>query len=151
MERRGQPPVARGYFTGPAWRDRYFQDIYRPFMRAAAAPQGLSTAVARLSPLFAARENLTFITNAVVVPGSRQFQSYARMSHSVMRQHGLIQPGWDFDRVQRHVLAGNNVNDFARSRGGPTGILLTHWVDLHVEGSGAGPEVANSLCKWKEP
>ncbi|OEU64787.1 MAG: hypothetical protein BBJ57_04775 [Desulfobacterales bacterium PC51MH44] len=102
IETKNQPLKIRAYWFGTGWDKKYATDIFKPFIAAGKngslkkqIAQGresgsLSKTIVTLSPLFAARENITFIINAIgnnLHPNQRDF---VKNAYGLLVDQGLV-------------------------------------------------------------
>jgi hypothetical protein len=131
------------------WENLYYAGILLPFLENANQVGNEDLDSARnlpqqfdFSPLFAARQNITFIANSISMRYTLgTHQNIVYWTHRVLREQGYVLGG--ADEVRTRMMTGGSVEDFARTTGGATGILLTGGLTVLWKGY-----VARN--KWRE-
>lgn len=128
-------PKVRGYWISSGWDKKYVDKIYKPFIDAAksgglikAIDKGkkkgfVEESVETLSPLFAARENLTLLTVSLGAFLNKDAEKITKDVFQIMKDQKLISASVTFDQAKSKLkLNGSAADDFVEGKG-MTGVL----------------------------
>jgi len=132
---KGKQPKVKAYWFAQGWDKKYVENIYKPFIKA-AKNGGLKKAVEKtqkkgtlektvttLSPLFAARENLTVLTTGIGSHLSGNSKDFTRDVFQLLKDQKLIKDSVSFDEAATTLkMNGAAADDFVTSKG-MSGIL----------------------------
>ncbi|GEM_PF-3027252 len=131
----GKTPRVKGYWFAKGWDKKYVDDIFKPFINAAKSgglkkeiqktqKQGvIAETVATLSPLFAARENLTVLTAALGTHLSGNARGFTQDVFQLLKDQKLIKDSVTFEQATATLkMNGAAADDFVTPKG-MSGIL----------------------------
>ncbi len=145
FKKKGQTPKVKGYWLGKGWDSRFWEEVYKPFISGAKAnglknsidktqkTGALEEAALNLNPLYAARENLTFITLALGAHVGNNMEKFSKDVFEILQSEKLLDSSVTFNQAKAMIKTQGSVDALATPKG-MSGILLGSGLYLLFEG-----------------